>query len=269
MEEKISASPVDYRSWLAFVLERQLETVVKSANDIKGKLSLAGHGMGGSVLPRKLGEIARDGLDKAIDLALGQLNTVARKATVDRAILRSISEECLRSFLAQVKTKLSPGNQGQQASRDILMKNLSELDARLDRALHWFDAGLLTVTEPQVPISMTNAIHVGSMIGSTIQQGSPNSNQNAQISIGDVGASLAEIERLIEQATIEDADRRTLAADIATIRAQLEKPAPSRSIIAEAGASIRSIVENLVASAILSPQATQAAIAFGRAIGMG
>ena len=269
MEEKISASADDYRSWLGFVLERQLETVMKAVNATKGKYAAAGQGMGSSAPQLKLSEVAREGLDTAIDLAFGQLNTVARKASVDRATLRTITEECLRKFLDELLEKITPKTQGAPGHGDLLRKRLPELLPHLDRALHWFDAGLLTVTEPQVPISMTNAIHVGSMIGSTIQQGSPNSNQSAEISIGDVGASLAEIERLIAQATIEDADRRALAADIATIRAQLEKPAPSRSIIAEAGASIRSIVENLVASAILSPQATQAAIAFGRAIGMG
>ena len=248
-----------------FLMERQADKTLKDANATKGKFLAAGHGMGGSSLQLKMAEIARSGLDSAIDLALGQLNLVSKKSTIDSATLRAITEECLRTFLSRIVKQLTPSG----GVAEILRKGLADLTGHLDRALQWFDAGLLTVTEPQVPISMTNTIHIGSMVGGSVQQGSPGAVQNVQISIGDVTESVNELEALLAETALGEADRTTLQADIATIKAQLAKPTPSKTILAEAGSSIRSVIENLVASAVLSPQATQLVNTLGRLLGLG
>ncbi len=153
-------------------------------------------------------------------------------------------------------------------SLEILKKKLPELTPYLARALQWFDCGLLEVTEPEVLISMTNSIHVsGSVVGSAIQQGVEGGIQNAQIAMGDVTSTLSELERTLGEIAIAGDDRSSLNADIKTIRAQLEKPRPSRSILAKAGRSIRSIIENIAASAI-TPQALAALASFTRSLGL-
>lgn len=108
---------------------------------------------------------------------------------------------------------------------DLLRNRLPKLSSYLERALHWYDVGLLEVTEPQIPISMTNSIHVGgNVIGSAIQQGAEGSSQNTQIATGDITSSLGDLERALSEISIAEPERASLTADVKTIRAQLEKP---------------------------------------------
>jgi hypothetical protein len=57
-----------------------------------------------------------------------------------------------------------------------------------------------------------------------------------------------------------------LKADIATMKAQLEKADPSHSIVADAGHSLRKAVEGIEVE-VLSPAAQSAITALGKAIG--
>ena len=57
-----------------------------------------------------------------------------------------------------------------------------------------------------------------------------------------------------------------LRADIATITSQVAKSEPSRGVLAEAGKSVRSIVEGITAGA-LTPSAVAAAMALAHVLG--
>jgi hypothetical protein len=264
--ETIGATADDYKSWLDFVLERQAVATLKEVMETRAKFSVAGAGTGSRVQVALI-EIAQHGLDAAIDLALGQFNRVSIRANVDRSMLRGITEKCLRSFVVRLQTVLVPTAGAMPGSADILKTRMPELDGRLDKALHWFDRGLLTVTEPQVPISMTNTIHIGSMVNSSVQQGSHDANQAIQIATGDISTALGELEGHLSTLTLAENEKTSIAADVATIKAQLLKPNPSRAILSEAGKSIRSIVENIAASAV-TPQVLAALANFVRSIGL-
>lgn len=232
-------------------------TTMKAVMALKSKAALA-NASGNSHVQIGSFEIANDGFDTAIDIALGQFKRITRGEDSNHGLFREATDASLRSFVAKVQEALMPGPGAMPGTGDLLKKRLPELSSYLERALHWYDVGLLEVSEPQVPISMTNSIHVGgNMIGSAIQQGAEGSSQNTQIATGDITSSLGNLERALSEISIAEAERASLAADVKTIRAQLEKPDPSRTIIVEAGRSIRSIVENIVASAI-TPQALAA-----------
>ncbi len=264
---KITASVEEYSSWLDFVLERQRVTTMKAVMALKSKASLA-NASGNSRVQIGSLEIANDGLDAAIDIALGQFKRISRAEGLNQSLFREATDASLRSFVAKVQEALMPGTGAMPGTGDLLKKRVPELSLYLERALHWYDVGLLEVTEPQVPISMTNSIHVGgNVIGSAIQQGAEGSSQNTQIATGDITSSLGDLERALSEISIAEAERASLVADIKTIRAQLEKPNPSRTTIVEAGRSIRSVVENIVASAI-TPQVLAALSTFTRTLGL-
>jgi hypothetical protein len=267
MRKPIIATVEEYKSWLDFLLERQTVSTLKAVSEARGAAALKGVSGGGHIQIR-IFEIAREGLDAAIDVALGQFNRISKYESAEQGAFRSATDASLRNFVGRLQAGLPPGSGVRSGPAEILSKKLPELPPYLERALLWFDCGLLEVTEPEVPISMTNSIHVGgSVIGSAIQQGVEGSSQNAQIAVGDINSSLAELERVLSEITITDTERTTLAADIKTIKAQLEKPQPSRGILIEAGRSIRSIVENIAASAI-TPQTLAALSTLTRALGL-
>lgn len=267
MRKRITGTIEDYRSWLDFLLERQARLTLKAVSEARGAAALKGVSGGGHIQIRVF-ETAQSGLDTAIDVALGQFNRVCRYGGIEKDAFRRTTDASLYSFVEGIQTSIAPGAGSMPGSSEILKKKLPELTAYLDRALRWFDCGLLEVTEPEVPISMTNSIHVsGSVIGSAIQQGGEGNTQNAQIAMGDVTSTLLDLERALSEIAISDDDRSSLNADIKTIRAQLEKPLPSRSILAEAGCSIRSIIENIAASAV-TPQALAALSSFVRSLGL-
>lgn len=264
--QKITATVEDYKAWLDFVLERQRVTTMKAINILKSEAAKANSY--GSRVQVGIIEIANEGLDAAIDTALGQFKRMSKAKNSDQAQLRGATEETLHYFLAKLRSALMPGAGAMAGSDDLLRKRIPELSSYLERALHWYDVGLLEVTEPQVPISMTNSIHVGgNVINSPLQQGTEGSSQSTQIATGDITSSLGELERALSEISIADTERASLAADIKTIRAQLEKPSPSRTILVEAGRSIRSIVENIAASAI-TPQALDALSRFTSVLGL-
>lgn len=59
-----------------------------------------------------------------------------------------------------------------------------------------------------------------------------------------------------------------LTGDVQSIRAQLSKPLPTKSIVHEAGKSLRGIVEGIGAG-VLTPGAVAAATALWSALGLG
>jgi hypothetical protein len=132
-----------------------------------------------------------------------------------------------------------------------------------------FDVGFFEPLEPEVP-RVHNAINIGAMTGSTIQQGSPGANQAVQflLHIEPARAALAAFETAIQGTSMAPAMVDEIAADVQTIKAQLSKPAPSVSIIQEAGRSLRSVLEG-VAGGLLTPAVMAAAPALWSALGLG
>lgn len=95
---------------------------------------------------------------------------------------------------------------------------------------------------PPVQIITTN---IGSMVNSAIQQGTSSSTQALTVTHAERESLVTILPELMAFAgTVSDGESaQLLKSAIETVRAQLSSPAPSRSIIREAGAMARSIVE--------------------------
>jgi hypothetical protein len=98
----------------------------------------------------------------------------------------------------------------------------------------------------------------GSVIGSAIQSGSPGAHQ--EVTVGDIDLApirdfIGELEARTGDLDLPEAESQELAAEIATVKAQIYSPKPKRRIIRESLHTIRSILEgiggNLAAAQIL------------------
>jgi len=105
---------------------------------------------------------------------------------------------------------------------------------------------------------------------SAIQQGSPGAKQTVEITLNveSVTNALAGFASAIATAALPPKTVEELKGDIHTIRAQLQKPSPSRLIIQEAGKSLRNVVEGMTGG-MLAPAVTTAAAALWSALGLG
>lgn len=89
-------------------------------------------------------------------------------------------------------------------------------------------------------------IHVeGNVIGSPIQSGSPGARQEVTVDIdlGNVRDFLSQLEKVASTLDLPETASQELAAEVATLKAQVDSPKPKRQIIRESLHSIRGILE--------------------------
>lgn len=117
------------------------------------------------------------------------------------------------------------------------------------------DRGLIETETKSASTNYTMTLH--QPVGVAIQQGTASSVQNMhyQVDAGAASRALDILERELAAAPVPQDVLADLQADIATLRAQLSKSSPSFSILNEAGKSIRSITEGVIAG-IITPEAT-------------
>jgi hypothetical protein len=101
-----------------------------------------------------------------------------------------------------------------------------------------------------------NTVHVGSMVGSSVQQGGARANQEQTLAYRS-SEEQSRLEHLIAELTIhlneldiEGNHRQKAEAQIATIRAQLIDDEPDPVTIKQAGRTLRNITEGAIASLV-------------------
>jgi hypothetical protein len=102
------------------------------------------------------------------------------------------------------------------------------------------------------PKPPSNKIEIGNMIGSSIQQGSPNSvsTVNYEVAAPEIKQFVAEIKSAIDKLAISDAAREELKTDIQTLDVQIDSKNPKTAIILESLSSVRNILEGAVGSVV-------------------
>jgi hypothetical protein len=108
-----------------------------------------------------------------------------------------------------------------------------------------------SLTTPEEPTEhFPPAVYIinvgGSIIGSNIQSGSPGAQQELTLSDLDLSAVrefLSEYEARAAELDLPSPAAEELAADIATIKAQLSSPKPKRHVLRESLTSVRTILE--------------------------
>jgi hypothetical protein len=214
-------------------------------------------------------EASRKEFEAGVETVLGELKRSIKRTTLDRHELRRITAKRLTDFAE--KSKAAAHFSGDQALRGT-EKHVSEqfvaFDQYLKFALRQFDVGNLDPVEPEVPPVANNSISVGTMTGSVIQQGSPGASQSGdfKVNVEGVTTALHRFESELGKQSLDEDKMTAVAADVATIKAQLTKPSPSMSILREAGKSLRNIIEGIGAG-MLTPEFITVTAALGSVLG--
>jgi hypothetical protein len=208
--------------------------------------------------------MARRALDTDFDASKSEIASSA-------ALLRQTTENLLRQFAREMKhaCKAPLFRQWELLPSMVLDEKESEFDKKIDFALRHFDVGHLQPPVPKVPSSMSNEIKIENMIGSVIQQGTTDSEQNASISINftAVQSALTALEQALNEHPAPRAVAAQIEPEINTIKAQLAKSKPTDTILREAGTTLRGISEG-VAGALLAPQVQAGIVALLSALGL-
>jgi hypothetical protein len=248
----------DFLQLIDWHIAKALDRADRSVNRVMSEASGRGTLYSGGTIILTI-EAVRTEFEAGIDAA----PRVISKTNFDPRELRQHTAQRLTQFATDAKA----------GARKVLGVDVHEQYAAFDQylrfALRQFDVGFLDPSEPEVPAVANNSINIGTMSGGAIQQGSPGATQTVEFKLN-VEVALAAVhtfESELSKVRIDDGAMTELAADIATIKAQLSKPSPSIGILQEAGRSIRNIVEGIAAGILTSPVVTAAA-ALGAAIGL-
>lgn len=145
------------------------------------------------------------------------------------------------------------------AAREIAMADV----VRLQAEIRHHRAGFGRTT----PVGGVNSVVIRDSPGSSVQQSSPGAFQANTVEVAAVGAALSQVEKEVPWDDLPATAAEEVRADLETIKAQLRKPKPSVSIMREAGATARSILENVVAGA-MTPSAIAATVSLWRFLGL-
>jgi hypothetical protein len=257
----------DFLARIDWHISNALDKAGTEVARVRNEASLAGGFKSGSMVMFGI-EAARKAFDGGVDTTLGELKRTIRMTKLDPQKLRELVGQRLTKFAAAAKTTAQIDNPVTGGLADYSQEKFSDFDKYLQFSLGQFDVGFHDAPEPEVPPISTSSITVGTMTGN-IQQNSPGATQTFEFKL-DIEAAqtaLQTFESELSKSEIDDRARRELAAEIATIKAQLSKPSPSVSILHEAGKSVRNVVEGVVTGVLTSPL-LKAAIALATALGL-
>ncbi len=243
-----------FAQWIDDHLQRSLTEIGRSVTTVAAEHSAKGAYQSGATVVVTY-QKAHDLFEKGVKTALGELKRTMRIADLNVNALRQKTEHLLREYAEKAKAATRPDTLKQFAGPKLVEERLALFDKKLDFMLEHFDIGFLDPAEPEPPPSMSMTI--GTVVSSAIQQGSTGSTQNVSttINLGDFRAAFARLTETLAASNVPAQIRSELTPDLDTIKAQLAKKTPSTAILQEAGRSLRTISENVVANVLTIPVA--------------
>jgi hypothetical protein len=259
----------DYSNWIDWHISRAHKRAQEAVNLVRGQFAQGGRFQSGARVLNSI-DASRKEFEAGVETVLGELKRSIKRTTLDRQELRRITAERLTDFVEKSKAAAHvSGDQGVRGMQKHVIEQFAAFDQYLQFALRQFDVGNLDPVEPEVPPVTNNSINVGTMTGSVIQQGSPGASQSGdfKVNVEAVTAALHDFESELSKQTLDGDKMAAIAADVATVKAQLTKPSPSMTILREAGKSIRNIVEGIAAT-LITPEFITVTAALGSALGV-
>jgi len=234
---------------------------------IRSRLAAKGMLQSSAAIIEIFGVVQKE-FEAGTERALGELKRTMVRSRLDHGDLRQATVSCLTNFAIAMKS-VTHSDQYRRLAGQAVDERLAAIDTYLTFAIRQFESGFLDPAEPERP-NVSNSINVGTMTGSTIQQGSPNATQSVQfaLKIDEAKTALAAFESAIKAVQLPRPHSDEIAADLQTIAAQLAKTSPSLTILQEAGRSLRNIVEGVAAS-LMTPSVVAVAPALWSALGLG
>lgn len=260
-------TPNDFLDNIRWHLEKALTRTGQSLNRMRAEHAKNGV-LQSSMTCQRTFEIVRAEFEAGVEVTLGELKRAIRTTTLDRNGLRQLAVQTLENFAAQAKA-LMADDMCRRLMAAAVDKNQRSLEEHFSFMIRQFDTGFYEPQEPEVP-HVHNAINIGSMSGSTVQQAGAGSHQNVQYNLqfDQIRAAVTSFESATRAADLPKNVLNDIIADLETIKAQLSNPSPSPTILQEAGKSLRNVVEG-VAAGILTPPVVAVAPALWSALGLG
>lgn len=230
---------------LDYLLASAEETLLLGFRDITARAAHAG-ALGGSRTMLMRAACLGDALDDFVATALLDLPAIERGG----ANPEQFYEE-LRGKVTQLKLRgmaaveISPAFGGPSATAIVGGEVAKRLARALDKIAQ-YQAGFDRPTSP----TASNAISITGSQGVVVQQGSPAANLTATVEVRAVQEVLRSLEAEMPWAGLDDEVAEEFRAEIETMKAQLRKRSPSAIVLREAAKTIRSLAENIGASAI-------------------
>lgn len=260
----------DLQSKLAMIASDISRDAVKEKENIQSKAAKA-NALGASSFRRQLLECADSYLDKATSLILGELRRTIATTSINKNEAREEAETILRNLVHSFQNTFKPSGNSSSPARIEMPDRTASMNERLSRHLQHFDAGLYTPAEPEPLAPIThhhNTVQADTIYG--LQQGTSHSTMTVSVEIERRSAMrwVEEIKR--ELATIDQPspELEEIRADLDTIKAQLDKKMPNRSILSAALESLKNIAEG-VAVNLITPKTHDAIGALALALGVG
>lgn len=167
----------DFLELIDWHISKALDRATQRVSQVRGEA--AGHGRLNSGMTVILSvEAVRKEFDSGVEAVLGELKRVARKTKLDREDLRQNAFRRLENFITAAKA-VAQTPEASSFPSNQLDERLAAFDKHLWFAKRQFDVGFLEPAEPEAP-PVTNAINIGSMTNSAIQQGSPGAKQTVE-----------------------------------------------------------------------------------------
>ncbi len=160
----------DYVDNIRWHLDKALTNAKLAVGKIRADHAARGILSSSMTVMRVIGDVKKE-FDVGVEAALGELRRAVSKTRLDPQELRQATAQCLANFAIATKgvaafTRIDVHVPG------AFEKWEKELNADLAFKLRQFDVGFLIPNEPEVP-QVSNAINIGSMTNSAVQQGSP------------------------------------------------------------------------------------------------
>lgn len=203
---------------------------------------------------------------------LAGLRRATRSTELDPRELRNLTAARIEELTSAVVNAANWNSAGSWIQSNDAMVRIDERIAELKRKVHFwirqFDIGFDHSPEPESLGQVTNILNAGDITG-PVQQGQGTLTQNAHvhIDIAAAGHAVDDLERELPNLMLADEVRGELEGDLATIKAQLRKSSPSAAILREAGRSVRSITEGVLAG-VFTPQGVVAIAMLANALGI-
>lgn len=196
------------------------------------------------------GEAVADAIDALITSGLADVESVEQRNGDVAAYYDALKTAAIQLKLlgeGEIRAKGGAWIQPSQlrALTERMQPRLEQLLSRLDDHKNGFDRRTGGVVPSQL-FSVSNSP------GAVLQAHSPGATAatNVAINIEQVRDAVSVVEAAVNMLAEDAPERRDFAAEIDTLRSQLRKETPNRVILRESAATVRSLAENVVASAM-------------------
>ncbi|MCW2963171.1 MAG: hypothetical protein JWO17_423 [Actinomycetia bacterium] len=169
------------------------------------------------------------------------LHSLADELGIDHDEAHKIADYLVGENLLEWRTM---GDGGHMAITHSGIKEIEEVISAPDEGTEHFPP--LVIAE--------NYIHVGSMVGSSLQQGTQDSVQisASTLDVAELKALVHEIREALGAAPLAQEEQEEAAADLATLDAQIASPRLKPGIVRESLSSLQRIMEGAIGAGVAS-----------------